>query len=82
MEDGAPRGGMHEPDQVAPLEAVLDGGEGALSIEASDFVQDGREGDEANPVLIDSPGLEHSLREGSRYLSHITFVSAIAFSPA
>lgn len=66
MEHGAPRGGMHEPDQVAPVEAVLNGGGGALPVEAPDFVQDGLQ---ADAVLIDAPQLEGGLREGSRYLS-------------
>jgi len=40
MKDGAPRGGMDKPHEVAPLEVVLDWCEWALPVETPDLVQD------------------------------------------
>jgi len=61
VEDGAPRGGMHEADQIAPFEPMLHGREGALPVEAPDLLQDGFE---ADPVFVDRPELDLRLGEG------------------
>jgi hypothetical protein len=65
MENRAPRGGMDEADQVAPLVAVLDRGSGSLAGEAPDLVQDRLE---ADAMLVDSPRLDARGGEGRRYI--------------
>ncbi len=49
MEDRAARSGMDEADQVAPLVAMLDGGDGTLTVKTPHFVEDRFE---ANAVFI------------------------------
>src|SRR5260221_1071856 len=65
MKDGAPRGGMHEADEGAPREAMLDRGQRALAVNTPDLVQDGLE---ANAMLVDRPELNLRMRKRSRYL--------------
>src|SRR5260370_33129007 len=65
MKDGAPRGGMHEADEGAPREAMLDRGQRALAVNTPDLVQDGLE---ANAMLVDRPELNLRVREGDRHL--------------
>src|SRR5258708_24212559 len=52
VEDGATRGGVHTTDEVAPLVAVLDRGEGALAVEAPDLLQDRLQ---SNPMFVHRP---------------------------
>jgi len=66
MKDGAARGGMDEADEVAPVVPMLDRREGALPIEAPDFVQDRFQ---ANAVLVDCPEFDGGLGEGGRDLA-------------
>ena len=61
MEERAPRGGMHEADQVAPGVAVLDRRDGALAVEAPDLVQDRFQ---PNAMLVGRPELDLGVRKG------------------
>src|SRR5690348_16036244 len=61
---GRIEGGMHEADQIAPIVAVLHGCEGALAVEAPDFLQDGFQ---ADAMLVDRPELDVRLGEGGRH---------------
>src|SRR5260221_6197815 len=65
MKDGAPRGGMHKADEVAPREAMLDRGQRALAVNTPGLVQDGLE---ATAMLVDRPELNLRVRKRSRYL--------------
>src|SRR5258708_21244175 len=64
MKDGAARGGMDEPDQVAPVIAMLDRRARALPIEAPDLVQDGFQ---ANAMLIGGPEFDLGVRKRGRH---------------
>jgi hypothetical protein len=66
MKDGAARGGMHEPDQIAPGKAMLDWGEGALPVKGPCLPQ-GRF--EADAVLIHGPQFHRGLRKSCRDLA-------------
>jgi hypothetical protein len=63
MPHGAPRGGMHKADEVAPVIAMLDGGNGALARERPHSVQNRLE---PNAVFIDRPELNGRVRVGRR----------------
>jgi hypothetical protein len=66
MEDGAPGGRMDEGDQIAPLVAVLDWGERALTGQAPDLLEDGLESD---AVFVVGPDLHAGLGEGGSDLA-------------
>ena len=55
---------MDKTDQVAPVIAVLNRGDGTLAVKAPDLLQDGLEPD---AVLIHGPQFYLRLREGGRY---------------
>ena len=59
MKDGAPRGGMHEADQVALGEAMAHQGNRTLANRCPDSPQEQLE---ADPVFVDSPEFDLSLR--------------------
>jgi hypothetical protein len=61
MEDGAPRGGVDEAHQGAPVVAVLDRGNGALPVEAPDLVEDRLQPD---AMFVRGPELDAGLGEG------------------
>src|SRR5271165_5668163 len=64
MENAPPRGGMDKADQIAPVIAMLDRRNGALSVKAPDLLQDGLE---ADAVLIHRPQLDLRRGKGGRY---------------
>jgi hypothetical protein len=67
VEDGPARCRVDETDQIAPGEAVLDRGNGALIAERPDFVHQRLE---ADAVLVDGPHFDLAVQEGGGYLPH------------
>src|SRR5258708_4014101 len=65
MPHRAPRGWMHEADEVAPGIAMLDRSDGTLAGERPHPTQDWLEPD---PVFVDGPQLDGRLWEGGRHL--------------
>jgi hypothetical protein len=65
MKDGPPRGRVHEPDEVAPFVAVLDGRHGALAVKPPHFVQYRFQ---ADAVLVNGPEFDTGAGEGGRDL--------------
>src|SRR5260221_11235825 len=63
MKDRTAGGGMHEADEIAPLEAVLDGRQRLHAVQSPGLTHDGLE---ADPVLVDCPEFDRRSREGGR----------------
>lgn len=66
MEDGPPRGGMDEADEIAPFKAVLHARHRPLANRRPDPAQ---QRFEADPVLIDRPQLDAGVRERRGHLA-------------
>ena len=60
VKDRAPLGGMDEPDEIAPVVAMLNGSQGTLPGQSPDFAQDGLQ---ANAVFIHGPELDDTVRK-------------------
>jgi len=63
MKDRTAGGGMHEADEIAPREAVLDGRQRPHAVQRPGLTHDGLE---ADPVLVDCPEFDRRSREGGR----------------
>ena len=66
VEQGAAGGRMDEADEIAPFVAVLDRGDGALSLGCPDPAQDGLQ---ANPMLVHRPQFDLCFGEGCHHLA-------------